>query len=70
VQSTHWIHLNIRELSSRVITQIDAYEQELRTNADARLRFREKSKIYLKTIPAEAVRVADALRSFLGKTHS
>ena len=57
-------------LSSRVIPQIDAYEQELRTSADARLRFREKSKRYIKTIPAEAARIADALRSVLGETHS
>ena len=66
----HWIHLNIRALSSRVIPQIDAYEQELRASADARLRFREKSKRYIKTIPAEAARIADALRSVLGETDS
>ena len=59
----HWIHLNIRDFSSRVSLQIDAYEQELRTNADARLRFHEKSgKYYVKTLRSEAARVADALR--------
>lgn len=66
----YWIHLSIRDLSSRVILQIDAYEQVLRTSADARLRFRENSKRYIKTIPAEAARIADALRSLLGETHS
>jgi hypothetical protein len=66
----HWIHLNIRALSSRVILQIDAYEQVLRTSADARLRFRKNSKRYIKTIPAEAARIADALRSLLGERHS
>jgi hypothetical protein len=66
----HWIHLNIRAFSSRVISQIGAYEQELRTSADARLSFHEKSKKYIRTIPAEAARIADALRSVLGETHS
>jgi hypothetical protein len=66
----HWIHLNIRDFSSRVISLIDAYEQELRTSPGARLRFHEKSKTYIRTIPAEAARIADALRSVLGKTHS
>jgi hypothetical protein len=67
----HWIELNIRNFSSRVISQIDVYEQELRTSADARLRFREKSeRYYIKTIPAEAARIADALRAILGQTHS
>ena len=67
----HWIRLNIRDFSSRVIPQIDAYEQELRTSADARLRFHERSeRYYIKTIPTEAARIADALRSVLGATHS
>lgn len=52
----HWIYLNIRDLSSRVNFQIDVYEQELRTSAEARL--------------TEAARIAVALRSVLGKTHS
>ncbi len=38
----HWIQLNIRTCSSLVITQIDAYERQLRTNPDARLKFREE----------------------------
>ena len=66
----NWIHLNVRVFSSRVISRIDAYEQELRTSADARLSFHEKSKRYIRTIPAEAARIADALRSVLGETHS
>jgi hypothetical protein len=66
----HWIHLNVRVFSSRVISRIDAYEQELRTSADARLSFHEKSKRYIRTIPAEAARIAEALRSVLGETHS
>jgi hypothetical protein len=67
----HRIHLNIRDLSSRVNLQIDAYEQELQTSADARLTFHEKSgKSYVKTIPTEAARIAVALRSVLGETHS
>jgi len=66
----NWIRLNIRAFSSRVISEIDAYEQQLRTNADARLRFHEKSKRYVKTIPAEAARIVDALNSVLGETHS
>jgi hypothetical protein len=67
----HWINLNIRDFSSRLNLQIDAYEQELRTSADARLRFHEESeRYYVKTIPTEAARVADALRSVLGETHS
>jgi hypothetical protein len=66
----HWIHLNIRECSSRVSSQIDAYEQELRASADARLRFHQRSESYVKTIPAEATRIADALSSILGETHS
>jgi len=66
----HWIHLNIRAFSSRVISQIDAYEQQLRTNADARLSFHQKSKSYIKTMPADAARIADALRSVPGETHT
>ena len=65
----HWIRLNIRAVSSRLIPQIDAYEQELRTNADARLRFHEKSKKYIKLIRSDATRIGDALRSVLGETH-
>ena len=65
----HWIRLNIRAFSSRLIPQIDAYEQELRTSADARLRFHEKSKRYIRTIPPEATRIRDALRWVLGETH-
>jgi hypothetical protein len=65
----HWIHLNIRALSDRAISQINAYEQELRTSPDARLRFHQKAKSYVKTIPAEATRIANALRSVLGETH-
>jgi hypothetical protein len=65
----HWIHLNIRALWSQVIPQIDAYEQELRTSADARLRFHEKSNRYIRIIHTEA-RIADALRSIVGETHS
>ena len=60
----HWIHLNIRDLASRVNLEIDAYEQELRASADARLTFHEESgKYYIKTVPTDAARVADALRS-------
>jgi len=67
----HWIHLNIRDFSSRVTLQINAYEQELRTSSGARLRFHEKSGMdYVKKIPPEAARVAGALRSVLGETHS
>ena len=66
----HWIRLSIRECSTRVISQIDAYENELRTNADARLRFHEKSKSYIKILPADADKIADALRSVLGETHA
>ena len=65
----HWIHLNIRECSSRIISQIDAYEEELRASADARLRFHQKSESYTRTISAEAARIAGALRSILGETH-
>ena len=66
----HWIQLNIRDLSSRVNLKIDAYEQELRTSADARLTFHQKSeKCYVKTISTEAT-VAVALRSVLGDTHT
>ena len=61
----HWIHLYIRTLSSRVISLIDAYEQELLTGTDARRRFYEKSKHFVRTIPPEAARLADAFRSFL-----
>ena len=66
----HWIHLNIRTCAERIILQIDAYEQELRTNPHARLSFNEKSKRYIKTIRADAARIADALRSVLAETHS
>jgi hypothetical protein len=67
----HWIHLNIRDISSRVNLQIDAYEQELRTSADARLRFHEQSgRSYVKTIHPEAAGVADALRPFFGENHA
>jgi hypothetical protein len=67
----HWIRLNIRDFSSRVNLEIDAYEQELRTNADARLRFHDKSqKHYVKMLPPDAAKVADALRSVLGGTHT
>ena len=64
----HWIHLNIRGCSSRMSSQIDAYEQERRASADARLRFHQRSGSYVRTIPAEAARVARALRSILGET--
>lgn len=66
----HWIHLNIRECSLRIGSQINAYEQELRASADARLRFHQKSANYVKTIPAEAARIAGALKSILGETHA
>ena len=66
----HWMHLNIRVFSLRVISQIDAYEQELRTSADARFAFHEKSKRCSRTIPEDAARIADALRSVVGETHS
>jgi hypothetical protein len=66
----NWIHLNMRVFSERVTSQIDAYEEELRTSADARLNFQRKSKSYVKNIPADAKRIADALRSVLGETHS
>jgi hypothetical protein len=66
----HWINLNIRDFSTRVNLQIDAYEQELRDSGDARLRFHEESgRYYIKAIPTEAARVADGLRSVLGETH-
>jgi len=65
----HWIHLNIRECCSRIRCQIDAYEQELRTSADARARFYQRSGKSVKTIPAEAAKVANAFRSILGETH-
>ena len=61
----HWIHLNVRILSERVISQIDAYEQELRTNPNARLSFQERSERYIRTIPAGATSIADTLRSVL-----
>jgi hypothetical protein len=66
----HWIHLSIRAFSSRLLSEIDAYEQELRTSADARLSFDEKSKRYINTLPAEATSIAEALRLILGETHS
>jgi len=66
----HWIRLNIRVFSSRVNSQIDAYEKELQTSPDTRLRFHEKSKSYIKTLPVEASRISGALRSLLGMTHS
>jgi hypothetical protein len=67
----HWINLNIRDFSARVISQIDAYEQELQTTAETRLRFHEKSEMHhIRIIPAEATRIAEALRALLGKTHS
>jgi hypothetical protein len=69
-QPQHWIHLNIRACSERVISQIDAYELELRTSPDARLSFHEKSKENIKPIPTKAVDIAAALRSVLGETHS
>ena len=69
-QQPHWIHLNIRAFSTRAISQIDAYEQELRTSPDARLRFHQKATSYIKTIPSEATRIAKALKSVLGETHS
>ena len=59
--SPHWIMINIREFSSRVISQIDAYEKELRTSAEARLKFHEKSKSsYVKTLNSDAAWIADA----------
>ena len=65
----NWMNLNIRAFSLRLIPQIDDYEQELRTSADARLGFRERSeRYYIRTIPADAARIAGALRSFLGET--
>jgi hypothetical protein len=65
----NWIHLNIRAFASRVISQVDAYEQELRTSADARLSFHQNSQSYIRTIPPEAARIADALRLVLGEAH-
>jgi hypothetical protein len=65
----NWIRLNMMAFSERVTSQIDAYEQELRSGANARLNFEQKSKSYVKKINADATRIADALRSVLGKTH-
>lgn len=64
----HWIQLNIRAFSSRLISQIDAYEQELRVSADARLSFHQKLKRSVRTISTEA-RIADAFKALLGETH-
>jgi hypothetical protein len=65
----HWIHVNIRVFSARVISQIDAYEQELRTSSEACRRFDEKSKMYLKGLNPDAIRIGDALRLILGTTN-
>lgn len=62
------LNINIRTFSSQVISQINAYEEELRVSPDARLRFHQKSKSkrYVRTISAEA-RIADAFRAVLGE---
>jgi hypothetical protein len=66
----NWIHLNIRKVSSRVISQINAYEQELHANPDARRRFYEELQRSIKTIGADAATITDAFRSTLGQTYS
>jgi hypothetical protein len=65
----HWIHLNIRIFSERVISQIDAYEHELRTSPEACRKFDEKSKNYIKGLNQDATRIAAALTAILGETH-
>jgi hypothetical protein len=65
----YWIHLNIRVFAARVISQIDAYEQELRTSLEACRRFDERSKAYIKGLNSDATPVAAALKSILGEKH-
>ncbi|MDP8991214.1 MAG: hypothetical protein M3N41_14180 [Acidobacteriota bacterium] len=62
-QQQRWIVLNVRTLSSRIFSLIDAYEERLRTSADARLNFEQKSERSIKSISAEATRLAEAFRS-------
>jgi hypothetical protein len=59
----NWIDLNIRSFSMQAMAQIDAYEKELRENPAARVTFNQQSKKYIRTIPSEATRIADVLRS-------
>ena len=68
-EEPHWVHLNIRVFSERVMSQIDAYEQELRVSPDACRMFKEKSGRYIKTINPDAARIAGALKTLLGQTH-
>jgi hypothetical protein len=59
----HWIILNVREFAARVISEINAYEHELRTSTNARLSFSRQTRHYIRTLPAEAVRITSALKS-------
>jgi hypothetical protein len=65
----HWIYLNIRVFSERVMSQIDAYEQELRISPEACRRFDEKSKVYIKGLNSDATSISAALKTILEETH-
>lgn len=58
-----WIQINIRRFSSLVIERIDAYEQELRTSAEACSKFKELSEKTTKVISNEAANVREGLNA-------
>jgi hypothetical protein len=62
----NWLRVNVKILSERVASQIEAYERELRESPRARLEFLERSKRCLRHVPREqAPQVAAAWRSLL-----
>lgn len=63
----NWLPLNVKVLEEQLAAKIDAYEEELRQSASARLGFREKSKRCIRDIPPQATRIAEAWKAMLAE---
>ena len=59
----NWLLMSAKFLEESVIRRIDAYEQELREDARARVKFLEKSQKCIREIPSQAGGVVTAWRT-------
>ncbi len=63
----HWIHLNMKVLSTQVISRIDSYEQEIRASAEARDRFQDRSRRTTKPVSQNAMKITQSLEAITSK---
>jgi hypothetical protein len=61
----NWIQLNTKMLEERLTTQINVYQEEVRTSASARVNFVEVSKKSIIDVPDEAERIAAGWKRLL-----